>query len=219
MTGFDFYRSLRKRYPHVQPRLLGAEETAEYINGCNNTFRANCGELLRLSEFAVRRAIIDLIKRGGLFESTCGKLLYGEENGSNPLINDLIKEGLLGNGGHLNYTEATTLEQTLFGATHAFIWDDGDKVFIEEPHGCINNEPRKGLFFEQANDLVKEFASFAWHNVGYREIMPLADDTIDDSISKFIFTKSNPGWDEFGYEYSDEVQFDERLRVFIERVS
>ena len=209
MNGFDLYEYIKYKHPQSEEIYLSPERTAELIEKCESSFRANCGELKRLSHELVRKAIIKLIKRGNLFETTCGKLIHGEEAGRNLLIEDLIKEGLLGKGGHINHTNATTLEQTFLGMTHMFVFDNGKLIFIEKPHGCINHDQKPGFLLENEMDLAQELMEMMWKNLNYSEILPDQNGEIGDSIKENIIVENDEKWKQQGFEYDDEEEFQE----------
>ena len=179
MTGYELYQLVRKRHPHLEERLLSDNDLVEIIGNCKESFRANCGELRRLSFPIVIDAIIKFVKRGGLFETTCGRLIYGKD-GLNPLIKALHEQGLLGNGAHICYSFETPLNQVMFGATHVFIADDGVQLFVEEPHGCIENidyaTKRKGILIDNDQDLAQVIEGFVW-SWDFVEVFSVDDDS------------------------------------------
>lgn len=184
MTGFDLYRLVEKRHPNIATAPLHNKDLANLIRNSKETIRANCGELRRFSDPSVLEEILDFVmKRGGLFETTCGKHLFGGDDGRNPLIGTLYDKGCLNSDKYLayvNYTSATPVEIVALGATHAIIFDDGEQIFIENPHGFSNhtsNNAHNGYLVSNDKELAELLEGFLW-SLNYRAIISADDPEI-----------------------------------------
>jgi hypothetical protein len=191
MTGFDFYESLMEAHKDIEEKSLSDSELASLISNAKKSIRANCGELRRFSNPKAREALISFLNNGGVFETTFGKLVYGGKDGVNPLISALSECGHFGTSAKFYYTLATPLEQIFLGSAHAIVFDDGEIVFIEKPHGHEAENEQLGLLLYNEQELAESFDNFTYKNYEFREIKDVNDEvlaanTVEEGSSRWI---------------------------------
>ena len=134
MSAYTYYEAIRKEYTDYEETHLSDKELAALINNCQSIFRANCGELRRLSRRKALGAYRSFLSKGKNAVVTCGKYIYADNSGKNPNIAMAEQYNYFGNNAIYHYIPYTPLEQIAYGFLHAFIFDN-KTVFIEKPHG------------------------------------------------------------------------------------
>jgi hypothetical protein len=170
MTGFDFYNYLIKDKKGIEQRLLSDGELAELISNTKRTIRANCGELKRFSNPKALEALASFLEKGGTFETTFGRLVFGAKSGLNPAIEMFAKNGYLGVSAKCYYTLAEPVEQVFAGNTHVIIFDDGETIFVEKPHGYNSEDGQVGVVLHSEYKLAEAFGNFMNGLYSFREI-------------------------------------------------
>jgi hypothetical protein len=214
MTGYETFEYINKMYSKATVTSLNDIETVSLIKKCELSIYAVCGELKRLSSPAVTQALVDFIQTGKEFKTICGKYLHGGDNDVNPLIRACSDNGCIGVNGntHFLYSSASPLEQVFFGSMHAIVFDRGKYVFIERPHGYMQNDEIDGILIEGAVDseLVETVYGFVWPDFIVGEISGT-----NDVLAKNNTLKTDDiRWAEGFNSFSNEQEFNACIKSY-----
>lgn len=205
VDGYRLYNLIKQEYEHeiLLPENI-VDKTIELIEG-SEKMNARCSEVNRLSDPAIIEAVCGLLSKGGEFTTTCGKYIHSEDRWDDsdnllPPVNSLFKalheRDYLGKNASVFYVGADPYTQVLNGGVHGYVFNGGEHIILERPHGYIednNVKIQECILIKGAFDLGKSFGNFTFNQEG--TFTPI--DKIDDNLLvEHTLSEKDPRWAE-----------------------